>query len=255
MQVERKFDYDSENANVISKYDSIKECALGFVNDFKKQVDSRTSRIELDIVTGEGDFVHQIVDCVMMGAHNKTELMPADTEGTLSNLLYSRHPTGESRELPLPCKETVLSDTKKNISVLQRTCGTPARVSIMAYIIHQIITSEHDGIKAQIIKMIHDKIDTISKELANTLNYGCNKTNPRTGAVTVGWDQCCNVPGACRPGESTFEPNLPGVDMFLDAKELEDVVVSEFLRDVQYMGLTNLEVCFLCVCCFECSEI
>lgn len=227
----------------MAKYKSTQACALEFIDEFQKHVQSLSSKIELDIIRGEGDFVHQMVDYVVMGAYNKTEIMPADTNGILESLLYSRHTTGDSHELPLPCAESVLSDTKKQMSVLQRTCGTSARISLMTYIIHEIINGDTGGIKEQIVNLIIERVKAIRAEMSDIGNYGCKRTNPYTGQVSVGWDQCCRIPGACTPGESTFEPNVPEVNMILNASHLGSVIAEHFLFSIQYQGLTNIEVC------------
>ena len=265
-KIESIFDPQTAQNALTVKYENIKACALGFIDSFQQEITISPEiidSIQLDIITGEGDFIHQLIDCIIMGAYNKTEIMPADSNGILENLLYSRHPTGESRDIPLPCTESVIIDTTNpDKEIFQRTCGTAARIAFIAYVIQvNILGNKNNNIKEQIKIKIFEKIQIIKEDMSDTSNFGCKYTDLESGAITGRWDKCCKIPGQCTPGESTFEPNLPDVSMFINSLDISKLLVENFISDVQILGLTSTEVFFVYVChivsmsCFRISVI
>lgn len=248
-KVHKEFNLHESDASIQQKYKEIQGCGLRFIDDFEKKLTDVSSdllsKIELELITGEGDIIHQTTDCIIMGAYNKTEIMPSDNDGLLENILYSRHVNGESRDIPLPCAESVITDLENpGLEVLQRTCGTPARIALITYIIKEVIMGQEDGIKNIIIQKIMEKLVQFKTDLSDIGNYGCARKDAQGNTVSGSWTTCCETAGSCKPGESTFEPNLPNISMWISETILSDAITDNFLKGIQELELSSTKVCF-----------
>jgi len=164
---------------VVKKYTQLRDCITEYVDDVKKYIEPNIKEIvkslDLALVTGEGDLMHQFVDCIFMGALQKNILAPADTDGVLENLMYSRQKSGIGRDFELPCVGTTVYDRENPASppFIQKTCGSDTRISLMAYVSDSIMGPEKDGLHLLLTKLIQDKLQTITSVLEKLDNYGC----------------------------------------------------------------------------------
>jgi hypothetical protein len=152
--------------------------------------------------------------------------------------MYSRHKNGESREFDLPCNASIVYDTyAENISssaFLQKTCGSDARIGLMAYVKKNIV-KEENSLNIIMAAKIRDKIKRIKESFSNIGLFGCKPYSS--------WEECCVVPGKCTATESTFEPSLPGVNFEISGSELLSMVldsVRTIQRDVLYDSSVSL---------------
>ena len=190
-RISRELVYDeaaktSMDAQVSSKYSMLKSCATdyaeGVTQDILPNIQRIVEALDLTLTTGEGDILHQFVDCIMLGANTKTILAPADTGGVLEDLMYSRHANGTSRDFDLPCAGTYVRDARDSAEappLLQKTCGSDTRIAVMAYVTRTIVDTDDGGLHKMLAKLITDKISSITNIISDHENYGC--LGPVTG--------------------------------------------------------------------------
>ena len=222
---------------VLEKYRNVASCSQEYfrkVNiDFSSElIDKIIGKLDLNLKSGEGDLLHQHMDCVFLGAYNKTFFAPTDSNSVLEPIMYSRHKNGESREFELPCKPTLVYDTYAyNVSdsaFLQKTCGSNARIGLMAYAKKSIV-KQQNSLNLLIAAKIKDKIKRIEESFSNIGLFGCE---PYTS-----WEACCAIPGKCTATESTFEPSIPGANFEISGSELLSMLldsIKTIQRDVLY---------------------
>ena len=184
------------NANVQAKYNAVAGCTAAYTTDVEQEILVKIRKIvdalDLTLTTGEGDLLHQFVDCIFMGAQKKAILAPADTGETMENLMYSRHENGSSRSFELPCVGTYVYDHQDGAdteSFLQKTCGSDTRIAVMAYITRSIVDADNGGLHAFVASLITEKVQSIITNITNVQNYGC------LGRVTgMAWHWSASVP-------------------------------------------------------------
>ena len=146
-------------------------------------IDKIIGLLDLNLKSGEGDLLHQHIDCVFFGAYNKTFFAHTDSNSILEPLMYSRHKNGESREFDLPCNASIVYDTyTENISssaFLQKTCGSDARIGLMAYVKKNIV-KEQNSLNIIMTAKIKDKMKRVKKSFSNIRLFGCK---PHRNAV------------------------------------------------------------------------
>lgn len=227
------------------KYENTKKCATEFIKDFKENkvlnIAEILERMSLDFISGEGDIAHQITDCIFMGAYNYSMLLPADLSNILYNMTYSRHPDGHSRQFEAGCTFSKMTDTLSGDVVDQKTCGTPTRKSIMAYITHTLLKSEDTGVTQMIRDLIQKQIEQIEKDVQDISQYGCVSADGKQ----TGWEFCCKNAGNCVPGESDFESNLTSVNLFISPGDITTSVTkiiekmhAEVLHNSKVLSIT-----------------
>jgi len=228
---------------VLEKYRKVASCSQEYfrrVNiDFPSAViDKIIGQLDLNLKSGEGDLLHQHMDCVFLGAYNKTFFAPTDSNSILEPMMYSRHKDGESREFELPCKPTLVYDTYadnvSNSAFLQKTCGSDARIGLMAYAKKSIV-KQQNSLNILMAAKIKDKIKRIEESFSNIGLFGCQ---PYTS-----WEKCCDVPGKCTPTESTFEPSIPVANFEISGSEILSMLldsIKTIQRDVLYDSSVSL---------------
>ena len=187
------------------------------LSDILPNIPSIVRALDLTLVTGEGDLLHQFVDCMFLGALDKTLLAPADSMGVMENLMYSRSSNGTGRGFELPCLGTTVYDRvmPENAPFVQKTCGSDTRISVMAYVTQEIIYKEDGGLHMILTELIKNKIDDIALSITDSAQYGC------LGKKTfASWKHCCQETRNCEPFENSFEPNLREVDLEISIPEL-----------------------------------
>jgi len=222
---------------VLTKYNKVRDCANDFFKDVNTDlssavIDNIISKLELNLVTGEGDLLHQHLDCIFMGAYTKTFFAPTDTNMVLDPMMYSRHKNGTSRDFELPCSPTIVYDTHaKNIeesAFSQKTCGSEVRIGVMAFAKKNIVKKEN-SINFILAKKIKQKIANIEKTFRDVDFYGCKPT--------TSWKECCKIPGKCKPTELIFEPSIPALNFEISGSELLHMLldsIKTIQRDILY---------------------
>ena len=177
--------YDTAKINAVdtsvqARYNAVSTCTSSYITDVDQEILVNIRKIvnalDLTLTTGEGDLLHQFVDCIFMGAQSKVILAPADNEGVMENLMYSRHANGTSRTFELPCYGTHVHDRKEGVTTqpfLQRTCGSDTRIAVMAYVTKTIIDEDNGGLHALVASLISEKIQSIVATISDVKNYGC----------------------------------------------------------------------------------
>lgn len=211
----------------------------GVMTDIVPNIASIVRELDLSLVTGEGDLLHQFVDCMFLGALNSTLLAPADTAGVMENLMYSRSANATDRNFELPCQGTLVYDrtASGNAPFTQKTCGSDTRISVMAYITQEILYKDDGGLHTILIDLIRTKIAAITDSITDSANYGC------LGKKSfASWKHCCQEARNCQPYENTFEPNLPDVDYEISIPELLQAL-QESIGDIGKKAIVDSEVC------------
>jgi len=176
---------------VMAKYRKVASCSGEYFEkvdvDFPSAViDKIIGLLDLNLKSGEGDLLHQHMDCVFLGAYNKTFFAPTDSNSILEPLMYSRQKNGKSREFDLPCNASIVYDTyAENISssaFLQKTCGSDARIGLMAYAKKSIV-KEQNSLNIIMAAKIKDKMKRIKESFSNIGLFGCKPYSS--------WEECC----------------------------------------------------------------
>jgi len=101
---------------VLTKYHEVASCSEQYFSKVdidlsSGMIDTIIKKLDLNLRTGEGDLLPQHMDCVFLGAYNKTFFAPTNSDAFLESMMYSRHKKGESRDFELPCVASVVYDT------------------------------------------------------------------------------------------------------------------------------------------------
>jgi len=234
---------------VLTKYRKVRDCANDFFRDVKTDLSSAVidriiSKLDLNLITGEGDLLHQHLDCIFMGAYTKTFFAPTDSNMVLEPMMYSRHKNGTSREFDIPCAPTMVYDTHaENIeesAFSQKTCGSEVRIGVMAFAKQNIVKKEN-SLNFILAKKIKEKIANIEKSFQDIDFYGCKPT--------TSWKECCEIPGKCKPTESIFEPSIAALNFEISGSELLHMLldsIKTIQRDILYDS--SVRILFFCTC-------
>ena len=227
----------SDSSHIENLYKDIKECSQETFEVYLDKIESRelTGNMQFQLDTSEGDRFHQAMDCILMGAYDKIDYMPADSRYNLTNLRYSRGAVEDTRRFELPCAEKTLYSRDGAELVEVSTCGTPARVSAIAYVRAQM---ESGSLLNEVIrKVIVDKLKAYRDQMADTENYHCT-------------DPCCDKFGPeCEVADVDFSGNFSDVAsmtvIFTDI-----VAENQVFEEIQFTALTQHEVTtsVFCLC-------
>jgi hypothetical protein len=240
-------DKDTMDRQVDLKYTKIKECAESFFNSVDLElsenvINSIIDKLDLNLITGEGDLLHQHMDCIFMGAYDRVFFAPTDSEMVLEPLMYSRNKSGASREFELPCAGSMVYDRyAENVvdsGFLQKTCGTETRIGVMAYVKKNIVSSAN-ALNVMLAAKIREKIQNIRTNFTDISRYGCQAGSSYRG--------CCAVYGKCLPTESTFEPSIPEINFEISGSELL-LMLMQSVSTIQKDILYNVSVRFMLFC-------
>jgi len=226
---------------VLEKYSRVKECASSFFASVDRELSATkisniVNKLDLNLITGEGDLLHQHMDCIFMGAYDHVFFAPTDTNMVLEPMMYSRNASGTSREFELPCEGSMVYDRYaedvEGSGFFQKTCGTETRIGLMAYAKKNIVSSPN-ALNVMVAAKIREKIEKIQSNFTNIMNYGC-----KPGTL---WRECCAVAGKCLPGESTFEPAIPEINFEISGSELL-MMLMQSINTIQVDVLYNSSV-------------
>lgn len=226
----------SDEGHISKLYGDIAACSEDTFDTYLARIraEELTGNIDFQIDTTEGDRFHQTMDCVLMGAYGHVDYMPANSNFNLTNLLYTRDRAERSRTFELPCAQKTLTSRDRAREIEVTTCGSPARVSAIAYMHAQL--QESDVLNAAIRQAIVQKLEGYKALFGNQSKYQC--THPCCVEYTAGCEVADVDFGAAFGEEITMALNFT-----------EIVAETKVLEDTQYKALTETEVtmCFVCL--------
>jgi hypothetical protein len=219
----------SDEGDILKLYDDIAVCSETTFDTYlaRIQAEELTGNIDFQIDTTEGDRFHQTMDCVLMGAYGHVDYMPADSRFNLTNLLYTRDRADRERTFELPCAQKTLTSRDRAREIEVTTCGSPARVSAIAYMHAQL--QESDVLNAAIRAAIVQKLEGYRALFTDQSKYQCA-------------DRCCaEYTGGCEVADVDFSAAF-GEEITMALNFTEIVAKTKVLEDTQYKALTETEV-------------
>ena len=155
-----------------------------------------TDAVDVEFFSVEGDVLHQTMDCIFMGPYSRVDYWPIPFcqpgEECLNGPFWSRDESaGASRNVdPATCEAPVS---------LPYTCGSPARKSLMRYLIKSILGGDGKGAKNQNISVIRnilrETLHVIRSDWSDVRLFGCDCGPGYTNATGPYAPSCCKAPG------------------------------------------------------------
>ena len=237
-----KTEADSSAQERDDQFAEIRRCVTSYLDAHLDTLMSTAEQnpfmnIDYSLETFEGDLLHQHVDCIFLGAYNATRILPADQFQQVEQLMYSRSVDGSSRRFEMPCEEKIMTKADGSLHAVN-TCGTPARISAVAYVTDFLRTQTDINAKVRAAFIQH--LTRIRGQFDNLANYRCR-------------DPCCDP--LHRLVAKCPELNVADYDPDID---INTKVTIEFLfddirgHDIQYKALTDLQVR---VCVYICVHV
>ena len=213
-------------------HEHIQRCAQDLFQDVLQKLTAQTSQnpllyIDFELDSFEGDLLHQQVDCIFQGPYNQILLQPADIEGLLENLPYSRDPAGQSRDFEIPCEEKTLTSNLDGTQHKSHTCGTPARMAAMAYVKDQFRNRE--ALNQKIQALIIAKIVELKNDFEDQSLYSCSH------ACCLEWTSSCE--------EESVDFN-PQIQAQLEVDVTNIILDNENIQDIQFTAINDAQVRF-----------
>tara|TARA_Y100000389_G_scaffold15396_1_gene13632 strand:- start:24615 stop:32462 length:7848 start_codon:yes stop_codon:yes gene_type:complete len=213
-------------------FENVAACAQNTMNHYLDSAKDLLKDTQFEFKSVEGDFFHQFIDCILLGPYNKVEALPADIQGILESLVYSRDQNASSRDFEFPCaQKTLYSDDGAIFE--SRTCGTDPRVSAVSYILSVLQDDPSTGIN--FVQVIMNKLQEVKNELTNRNLYACN--NP---CCTQWNDETCHV------WDVSFAPRF-NFDMTINISSFVQQGIGDL--DLQYKAISDVKVCSLHLSC------
>lgn len=154
--------------------------------------------VKADFFSVEGDLIHQTMDCIFMGPYARVDYWATPVcqagEECLSGPFWSRDlGNGTSRRVD--------PDTCESQPTLPYTCGSPARQSLMRYLVNDLVSQSQDGQGSAIQQAVLAHIGEIWAAWSDKAAYRC--VCPDGSAA----DACCTLDNVLPPGlnADTFE--------------------------------------------------
>ena len=159
------------------------------------------TNLRISVFSAEGDIMHQVADCVMMGPMSSATLTPGPD--SVEKVVWSRGT--DSRLFDLPCSGAKLAN-RNGMRDTQPpyTCGTFSRRAVLKYYLRERFGGMKDSDKARdmVVEAVKKMVDQARDAWGDELNYQCTCPN----GTTTGWGCCaeqskCSVdPCACPAG-------------------------------------------------------
>lgn len=111
-------------------FEDARSSAMKILTELK---DFANSNLEVFLFSGEGDSIHQIFDCMVMGPFSRVDFWDRGAGKDLGVPFWARDSSGEGidRTLDLPC----FGDKLKGDYTPPFTCGSNTRRSIIKYFV------------------------------------------------------------------------------------------------------------------------
>jgi hypothetical protein len=217
--------------------------AIKSVNDIlEKNKDFQRTDIEAIIFSADGDSLHQIIDCVMMGPFAGVDLWAGeDSAGkktadrsTLPVARYARDSSemGVTRDMDLPCsRDKLRGDTKPPF-----TCGSESRRSIIKYFVRDFLNAQQVG-GSLISKLVRNHIRNLREKWSDRSILAC-----KCAGINKHDLDCCNPSGSTQL-ERTLLYDPSAVHVPYDTIQSDDVmrVVLEEVRNFLPYLMTNAD--------------
>jgi hypothetical protein len=203
-------------ADIAARYEVVRTCTHGYIDAFVtglKTLDTLAG-IQYDLVSFEGDTLHQYADCVVLGPDSSVDLMPSDDALGVEQMAYSRGNTSEAT-----CQTHTLTNTADDTEVSRGLplCGTGPRIAALAYIKRDLLAQKKAASVMQ--SLIYERIEHIRGEVGRLERFGCAGADD-----VVGWQQCCpgGVCASFAPAALDIDTRIPIQDI-LAALEIDSV--------------------------------
>jgi hypothetical protein len=146
------------------------------------------TNLEVVLFSGEGDSVHQIFDCIVMGPHSRVDFWDRGAGKDLEVPFWARDAseTGIDRTMDLPCFGSKL----KGDTIPPFTCGSDTRRSIIKYFVRNHINKGKQG-NSLTEDLIREQIRKLIEAWNNTAAYACDC--PKSYLPVKNSLECCNI--------------------------------------------------------------
>tara|TARA_B100001142_G_scaffold188305_1_gene187467 strand:- start:15753 stop:23849 length:8097 start_codon:yes stop_codon:yes gene_type:complete len=215
----------SANIDNADNFAHVSTCAGSTMDHYISTATEMLENTEFEFNSAEGDFIHQLIDCVIMGAYDFVEALPADAGMKLESLIYSRDSNYSSRDFELPCEQKTLYGARGEI-VESKTCGTSARVSAISYVLAKM--RESASSQLDFTRVIKAKLEDVKAELTNVSLYQCS------GPCCEKWDEA-----TCSAAEVSFAPRF-NFDMGIDISDFVQQGIGGI--DLQFEAINHVQV-------------
>jgi len=194
-------------ADIAARYAVVQTCTHGYIDAFVTDLKARNTLagIQYDLVSFEGDTLHQYADCVVLGPRDSLDMMPSADALGVEQMTYARgNATGAD------CQTHTLTNTADG-SVVSRglaLCGTGPRIAALAYLKRDLLAQKQAASVMQ--SLIYERIEHIRREVGKLDRFGC------VGAGdAVGWAQCCPA-GVC----ASFAPGALDIHTLIPIRDI-----------------------------------
>ena len=227
------------DADIVERYSAVRRCALSFMTPFLENIDKNKvlANIVYDVLSFEGDLVHRLLDCVVLGPLEQLDMLPSLDSAHIEQLTYSRDNADALLENGVACPIHTLTNTKQNVTVERAStvCGSGPRIAALSYIARDIYTE--DAARSAITSLIMQRIASITQSVENIGMYGCQ--NP--SGDDVNYAHCC--PGGLESrGDCNFYPSSLDLRTTIPVSEIiNEIHGSEQVDKLQFRAMFDSE--------------
>ena len=135
---------------------------------------SGAEAVDVEFFSVEGDVLHQTMDCIFMGPYSRVDYWPIpvcrEGEECLRGPFWSRD-EGDGDNRFVDVKGCTAPNT------LPYTCGSPARQSLMRYLVRRVLSSGAGGRNQNITtiqRILRETLQGIRADWSSTGRFGCD---------------------------------------------------------------------------------
>ena len=229
-----EIDNNGRYNKALAKFEEARKIAIDALVKLEEFVDSN---LEIVLFSGEGDSLHQTMDCVMQGPYAKVDFWASGSERELPVPFWARDAggLGLTREMDLPC----IGEKLNKDFVPPFTCGSETRRSIIKYFVRDFINrgdNNQKNLNSNTLteELIRERIALLKAAWIDSAKYRCKCEGreeysleccviyKRGGNSTTGREGC-ELSGEDSEGcDNNFLP--PSLDVTFDEIPGEDVV-------------------------------
>ena len=204
---------------IVSRYEVVRNCSLDFMTTFLEDVTANKvlENLEYDVLSFEGDMMHRLLDCVVLGPLEQLDMLPSLDSVHVEQLTFSRDNADARVETGASCPTHVLTNTEQNVIVdrASEVCGSGPRIAALSYIARDIHTEE--AARQAVTALISARLQSIKNSLADIGNYGCS--SPASAGGNVSYAHCC--PGGLESGDRcNFYPDALDLRTTIPASDI-----------------------------------
>lgn len=226
------------DADISNRYNVVKNCALNFIDPFIQLIDNDNMLADMsyDVLTSEGDLLHRILDCVVLGPLESLDMLPSTDSVHVEQLTFARDNADALLNYGVACPTHALINTEDDVVIDRKStiCGSGPRIAAISYIQRDIYTE--DAARIAMTALITRRIDSIRTAIANVENYGCSSTDP---AINNSWSNCCRR-GVSSDNDCNFNPNALDLRTTITSVEiLREFQNNDHMNSIQFRTLNN----------------